>query len=212
MKKLFFLLIVLALVSCKNNIKKQENENTYQVISILYNKLAKPIELFFPPPPPDKSDHVFTSKDSVRIDSLHKEIENERAKRKFIVAVYPLLNPYRKGHHKYFMQDCSEFNNVMDKLLEIKDSLKIDIDKIIKKRNDSIIYFKEGLIIKGRRDYETFDILISFSRIAFNKDYTKAVVVGSLNHSTIAGASILYFLEKNDDKWEIKCEKGLSIS
>ncbi len=110
------------------------------------------------------------------------------------------------------MKDCSEYHDVMDKLVEIKDSLKIDIDKIITKKNDSIIYFKKELLSKDTKEYIKFDFFISFSRIAFNKDFTKSIVKVSTNRSKLAGFSAIYFLEKKDSIWKVKCIKELSIS
>jgi len=204
------LLLFVILLSC-NIDNREEESNRYEVISILFDKLTQPIDLVFPPPPPpDSLNYVFKLKDSIRIDSIIKKVKAERENKKFIVAVHPLFNSYVNGSRKG--KDCFGFDETINKLMTIKDSLNVDINKIITKRKDSIIYFKEELILKGRKDYETFDILISFSHVSFNEDYTKAVMVGSVSTSRLAGTTILYFLEKIDNKWIIKCQETLSIS
>ena len=203
------LLLFVILLSCNIDNRKEE-DNRYKIISMLFDKLAQPIDLVFPPPPPDSLNYVFKSKDSIRIDSIIKRVKSERENKKFIVAVHPLFNSYVNGSRKG--KDCFGFDETINKLMTVKDSLSVDINKIITKRKDSIIYFKEELILKGKKDYETFDVLISFSHIIFNKTYTKAIITGSVSTSRLAGTTILYFLEKIDNKWTIKCQETLSIS
>ncbi len=77
MKKLFFLLFITILFSCENKVNNEE-KITYEVLSMLYDKLAKPIEPIFPPPPPGSPNYVFSSKDSARINSMIKIIKAER--------------------------------------------------------------------------------------------------------------------------------------
>jgi len=206
-----FLLLFIILFSCNIDNEKEE-KNKYQILSLLYDRLAQPTDPVFPPPPPDSLNYVFTSKDSARINSTIEKFIKERDGRRQIVAIYPQLNPYIGGSRKERGKDCSEYDEAINKLISLKDSLKIDIDKIITRRNDSIIYFKKELLDEYSRDFYKFDALISFSRVAFNEDFMKAVVVGSISHSKLAGVSVLYFLEKINDTWEVRCTKELSIS
>jgi len=208
MNNIIKFLLFLTLFSC-NFENREDVNNRYEIISLLYEKLAQPIDIMFPPPPPDSLNYIFSSKDSTRIDSIIKGIKEKRKKKKFIVAIYPYLNYYKDSKYNDYMIDCFESNIIK---IEKKDSIKIDINKITKKRNDSVIYFKEELILKGRKDYETFDVLISFSQIEFNKTYTKAMIIGTVSTSRLAGITILYFLEKVNNKWIIKCQETLSIS
>ncbi|MET2986452.1 hypothetical protein [Aureibaculum conchae] len=211
MKNNFIFLVLLLTFSC-NSENGNKGKNNYQVISLIYNKLAKPIEPVFPLPPPDSLNYVFTSKDSARIDSLINQIKKETAKRRFIVAIDSLNKPYPNVSLNNIDKNCSDYIDILSKLQQQKDTLKFDISKIENTRNDSIIYFNKELLTKGNRDFFKFDILLSFSRIAFNKDYTKAVLQVSESRSKLAGNSSLYFLEKISGKWQVKCTKELSIS
>ncbi len=206
-----FFLVIILLFSCveKGN---QEEDNTYQVVSLLYQEYAKPLKSVFPPPPPDSLNYVLSSKDSAQIDSVHREIKKERSNKRFIVAIYPYFFSYNNPHNDEFLDSCYDFNTVLKNLVENKDSLKVDINKIVSKKNDSIILYSKELSKDRRKDFYNFDMLVSFSNISFNSNYTKAIVVGAYSHSRLAGASILFFLEKIEGQWIIKCKKGLSIS
>ena len=62
------------------------------------------------------------------------------------------------------------------------------------------------------KGYDKYDIIINFSRIAFNENNTKAIVIMGVGFGKLNGFSAMYFLEKKNDKWYIKYEKGLTIS
>lgn len=210
MKIISFFLVIILLFSCEK-VENQKENNTYQVVSLLYQQFAKPIELVFPPPPPDSLNYVFSSKDSVRIDSIHKNIEKVRGNTKFVVAIYPYFFSYNPLNIEP-IDNCSNFNTILKNLIETKDSLKIDIHKILAKNNDSIIFYSKELSKDRRKDFYNFDMQISFSNLSFNSDYTKSVVVGTFRHSRLSGESVLFFLEKIGNKWMIKCQETLSIS
>ncbi|GFD75289.1 hypothetical protein KUL113_47090 [Tenacibaculum sp. KUL113] len=56
------------------------------------------------------------------------------------------------------------------------------------------------------------DLLLSFSRIAFNDSFDKAIVTVGMSKGSLGGVSILVYLEKENYHWRIKCKKVLSIS
>ena len=64
----------------------------------------------------------------------------------------------------------------------------------------------------SREKYEKYNMVLSFSRISFNKEYTKAIIIMGAGFGKLNGFSAIYFLEKKKEKWFIKCEKGLTIS
>ncbi len=208
-KKIIILAFVSIVFSCKN--ASNEDINRYQVISLLFEKIAKPIELVYPPNP---SGRPYTKKDSMHIDSLHEVIKKERAKRKFIVAVYPNFNDdiYKKYDSKTFKDVCPQYYKLIKDIKFKKNENKIDIDKIKNVRNDSIILFSENLLNQYSKEYENFDFLIVFSKIIFNQNYTSATILVHQARGKLAGESILYFLEKIDDNWVIKCGKVLGVS
>ena len=199
--------IILLIFSCKKS--NLEEGNKYQIISFLFEELAKPVELVYGP---NYSEEPLTRKDSAHQDSLFESIRKERAKRKFIIAVYPKSIPYKGGHYKYGSKKCIEYYEIMDKLMKLKDSSTIDLNKIISTRYDSIVPFSVDLLSKGTREFIKFDYFISFSPVAFDESYTKSIVLVSGSRSKLAGSTDLYMLEKENGKWVIKCKINLEIS
>ncbi len=199
--------IILLIFSCKKS--NLEESNKYQIISFLFEELAKPVELVYGP---NYSGEPLTRKDSAHQDSLFESIRKERAKRKFIIAVYPKLIPYKGGHYKYGSKKCIEYYEIMDKLMKLKDSSAIDLNKIISTRYDSIVPFSVDLLSKDTKEFIKFDYFISFSPVAFDESYTKSIVLVSGSRSKLAGSTDLYMLEKENGKWVIKCKINLEIS
>ena len=200
------LLIVTLLFSCEES--NQEEINKYKIISLLYDKLAEPSNLISEP---NFTGKPYTKKDTMRMDSLYKSIQKKKSKNKYIVAVYPQLVSYTGGPYKYYSNKCADYDKIMDKLILLKDSSKIDLAKIVSNRNDSIISFSQNLIVKNSMDFVNFDLLMTFSPIAFDKEYKKAIIVTTKMRSKSSGSTDLYILEKKNNQWDIECEINLGI-
>jgi len=200
------LLIITLLFSCEES--NQEEVNKYKIISLLYDKLAEPSNLIYEP---NFTGKPYAKKDTVRMDSLYKSIQKKRVKSKYIVAVYPQLVSYTGGPYKYYSNKCADYDKIMDKLILLKDSTKIDLEKIISNRNDSIISFSQNLIVKNSMEFVNFDLLMTFSPIAFDEEYKKAIIVTTKMRSKSSGSTDLYILEKENNQWEIECEINLGI-
>ena len=56
------------------------------------------------------------------------------------------------------------------------------------------------------------NLLLNFSRIAFNKEFNKAIIIIGESIGHLNNVTTLLYLEKENYVWKIKCEKGLSIS
>lgn len=205
-----FGVVFLILFSCKSDVRIQETEDLYQVISLLYDKSIKDVDVPFPPPPPGEYKGL-TEQDSIRIDSVIKKVKEERANKRFIVAINPYLFSIKK---EYKIDNCAEYNYFLkEKMITTnKDSIKLDISRINNQRNDSIIYFSNDLLENNSRDFYKFDITLGFSNVIFNAKKTKALIISGIGYSRLSGFSTLHFLEKRKNKWEIVCEKGLTIS
>lgn len=206
MNKLIFIFLI-SMFSC-NSYKIEEEKNRYLVISVLFNELAKPIEPIFPSP---YSNKPFTSKDSVKIYKMIEESKEEIRRKKFIVAVDTLFSN-TKFNSINLKSVPPEYLHIVNKLLAIKSERELTLIKIRSKRNDSIIPFTKTLLTKGRKEYIKFDYLISFSHVVFDKNYSKSVVIVSGSRSKLAGATILFYLMKVDNKWKIYDAKTLEIS
>ena len=60
--------------------------------------------------------------------------------------------------------------------------------------------------------FDEIDVLLNFSDITFNKDYTKALLIIGISHGRLDGFSTLIYLEKKHYHWQIICQKVVSIS
>jgi hypothetical protein len=223
--KLNISIIILAFLffSCKKeNIISNEEENTYKVLSVLYNDLTRQEIIYsaFPAPPPNPN---------ISWDSINKNMELDRKIEKdtlkiiddlikkngrLIVAInstlfVPYTDDFKNEHFKDYLDNYRELFYSFKK---IKDSLLIDVSKIPINKYSYILPYQEYYSKMPKRGYDKYDINLNFSRIAFNKKNNKAIVIMGVGFGKLNGFSAMYFLEKTKGKWFIKQEKGLSIS
>jgi len=147
MKFKILFLIVFLFVSCQKN---NTDNDTYKVISVVYNKLAKPVPVM------DSYDYYrfinkkLTHKDSMHIDSITRIVKEKRLKHRFITAIYPNFYLDYDLTNQNLQAECTSFINEFDKLknfsLKKKQEKQIDVSKIHSIRSDSIIYFQEDFI------------------------------------------------------------------
>lgn len=205
--------------SCVGKMDRLNTKN--RLISLVYMDVVNNIDTapVLPPPPPLSGD--YSQKEIDSINSLYVNLINRIASQ----AVQKKIKPKKKivaiakthrGSEKYeFKLDStfSDYKQVFEKFKTLKEDKKFCINRIYTTRNDSIIYFNDSLLTKDSRDFNKFDFYVGFSRVAFNDEYDKAMVVVSANVSKLAGASVLDFLEKSfNGRWVIKFKKGLTIS
>ncbi|AOW20537.1 hypothetical protein [Urechidicola croceus] len=202
-KNICVLLTISLFFSCKKK-ENIEEKHTYEIISLIYNNSSSPM---MPPPAPLPSEGLITKEDSIYFQNYRKQL----IEKKQIIAIEPKLEKPRNKKVKVHT-DCKDYENLLLKYYLIDKESPIEISKIVKVRKDSILYFKEEMINRDRKEFENFDILLSFSQIAFNKEYDKAIIATSRSTSRVAGGGSLVFLEHKDGHWSIKCLKRLWIS
>ena len=209
--------------SCrKKGFKNLEQENTYEVLSVLYNRISKDeiISAAFPVQPPNPN----ISWDSIKKNmELDREIEKDTVRiiddlikknGRLIVAInstlfVPYTDDFKNEHFKEYLDNYSELFYSFKK---IKDTLPIDVSKIPINKYSYILPYQEYYSKMPKRGYDKYDIIINFSRIAFNENNTKAIVIMGVGFGKLNGFSAMYFLENTKGKWFIKHEKGLTIS
>src|SRR5690606_2769495 len=198
-RKLFILLNVFMFIACKNNEFQKEEQRTYEVISFIINELSTP----FPPapPPPGLSDNEFKQqKDSIQ-EVFSKKIENVQLD----VAVYPVMKPVKFDFDKY-----KDFIDVK-KEANIDEVLTLDLIKINNNKEHRLTYF--DTLSKRKIVDNQFDISIQISRIVFNEDYNKALLIAGSGRGKLDGSRSLYILERaKNGRWSIIYEDLLSIS
>jgi hypothetical protein len=209
LKIFVFILLCGFYYSCKCDNNKEE-ENTYQVLNLLTNEFtanSKKIILTLPPPPNGtKLKYKFSIKDSL---SLYKQFYEEALKQK-VIALQPKMFGIDKQYS--FKKDCNVNPKLLQSFSNLKDSKNIDLNKIVLYKNNSVIYYTDNHRKMYDKGFGEIDICLNFSRIIFSKDYKDAILILGISYGKLNGFSTLYRLEKTNQKWHIKCEKGLTIS
>jgi len=223
--KLKIAIIILGFLffSCKKeNFESSENsekENNYKVISVLYHKICKDIMTFyaFPAPPPNPN----ISWDSIKkIMELDKKIEKDTVKTidelikkngKIIVAIDSVLTQHWTENTQS-LKNYNGYGELLKQFVSNKDTLNIDVSKITSNKYASSISYREDFKQLQMKGFEKLNINLSFSKVQFNKEKNKEIVIMGARFGKLNGFSAIYFLEKKKNKWVIKYEKGLSIS
>lgn len=212
---ILIIIILFTFLSCKempqfNNI---EEENTYQIISFLTDDakdfLVMPPVLYIPPLPNAKNYTVraMTCQDSVRAYKYHYK----QLTKKKIIAITDSLFNLKETYG--FMGKCDSVDNqLLKKFNNLRASKKLDVSKVTVYDKDTLIQYKEEFRKLPSKGFDKMDLLLSFSRIAFNDNFDKAIVFVGMSKGSLDGVSILVYLEKENYHWKIKCEKTLSIS
>ncbi|RSC96101.1 hypothetical protein [Tenacibaculum singaporense] len=193
--------------------RNYEEENTYQIITFLTEDakdfLVMPPVLSIPPLPNAKNynTRVMTCQDSVRGYEYHyKQLTKKKT-----IAITDSLFSLKETHS--FRGECNMVDHkLLKKFNSLKTSKKIDISKVAVYDKDTLIQYKEEFRKLPWKGFDKMDLLLRFSRIAFNDAFDKAIVFVDMSIGHLNGVSILVYLEKENYHWEIKCEKVLSIS
>ncbi|MFT7901358.1 hypothetical protein VBY74_15395 [Tenacibaculum ascidiaceicola] len=212
--KYIFLIITLLFLSCKEKQQAStiEEENTYQIIGLLLSDLRGSMVLppGFPPPPGEDT-YEFTTRDSLR---RYKYFYKQTVSKK-IIAFLPQIYASEKRNKENELQTINKCTNdkaLINLFLESEKNIKIDINKVANSKKDSLIYYTEKHKKMLGGGFDEIDVLLSFSDITFNKDYTKALISVGVIFEKLDGISTLIYLEKKHYHWEIKCKKVISIS
>lgn len=213
--KYIFLIITLLFLSCKEKQQAStiEEENTYQIITFLTEDakdfLVMPPVLYIPPLPNAKNYDVraMTCQDSVRDYKYHyKQLTKKKT-----IAVIDSLFSLKETHS--FRGECDLVDNqLLKEFNNLRVSKKLDISKVTVYDKDTLIQYKEEFRKLPWKGFDKMDLLLSFSRIAFNDSFDKAIITVGMSKGSLDGVSILVYLEKENYHWKIKCEKVLSIS
>ncbi len=185
----YVILLVFLLLSCNKKNDKTE-ENTYRIISYIIGNMQNSA-LFVPLPPPlEGCSH--TIKDSLL---SYKKFYNVYHKQKTIAIVKEMSC----RNQKYTLgNDCSiDVTELLDKFNKLKETKFIDINKMGRNNNTFIYYDKDFKKLQGKGFGSKMDLVFSFSRIAFNSEYNKAIVVVGVSMGRLNGVSVLFYLEKN---------------
>ena len=97
-------------------------------------------------------------------------------------------------------------------LSKFKKIEKIDISKLQLLIKDNLVFWDGQVITKNEKDENDISGVISFSKVSFNDDFSKAVIVVGDYYEHLGNGVGLYILEKIDNRWVIKYTKTLMKS
>lgn len=216
MKKLLIILPLLLFLNCKET----QKEAKYEVVQTLYNYITKYHThiLAFPVSPPDpkiESDSLQKIlerdkeiiKDTTKIVSSYLEKEGRS-----VVCIDKKQSPSIGLSKRKIPCITKNFDSLYNDFIKIKGTQALDLTKIKDNRYSVIIPYHDYYPEMSNKGFDKCDMVLTFSRIAFNKEENKAIVIMATNFGRLNGFSALYFLEKEKGEWKIKCREGLSIS
>ena len=215
LKLILIVIILFTFFSCKEKqqVSSIEEENTYQIITFLTEDakdfLVMPPVLYIPPLPNAKNYDVraMTCRDSVKAYKYHyKQLTKKRT-----IAITDSLLDIKENYS--FRGKCDSVDNqLLKKFNNLRASKKLDISRVTVYDKDTLIQYKKEFRKLPSKGFDKMDLLLSFSRIAFNDNFDKAIVFVGMSKGSLDGISILVYLEKENYHWKIKCQKILSIS
>lgn len=237
MKFIKYFMILFVCISC-NNKNNQMEQNKYQILNLIYSDFSKQQMEFFAFPaikssPPsnykyqqDTINYRKILNNKAYTDSLHKivfssKISKEDSLKKIntyiekkenqqIFALDLKMERYHNIKGRKLEKNIIYFDKLYKEFINSKKIDSLDIHKILPKNNDSLIVFREELLKnKVGVEFGKFNVLISFSKVVFNNDYSKAIIIGTKGFSGTNFHSLIYFLEKQNGKWVKKFEQTL---
>lgn len=199
-----FTVILLVIASCGGG-KKRTDMSTTEILSTLYDSLALPSPQRFPPLPDG-----YTLEDSLQMVKTFTRLKEKQSSKLQKVAITPYLSSGKNLNIEELKIE-EDLREIVFKLKTLE-AQPLDLSVIKTERNDSIIEFNEDLLDPQVSDFFKFDLLLSFSRIAYSENCNKAAIIGTKSTSGLAGHSAIYFFERKNGKWKIIKSLGLWVS
>ena len=215
LRLLIILLIPFFTFDCKEQVSIEKESNFNEIISLLvqYGVAGHPNRMPVPPPF-DELDQVTSKAESAQAVVERAKNKRELFNKELIVVIDTTLHRFIEPFTTTKLGRKNEaYRSCYDELL-LREASSFKIDDLTPYGNYSILQLTEehDKEMKRRRDYETFDLFMSFSNIVYSKNKDKAVVAMSCNVSTLAGWYSLCFLEKVNGDWKILRFQNISIS
>lgn len=223
MRFIKYFITLFLFISCNSEEIKIE-KNKYQILNLIYSDFSKhQMEFFVFPaktrPLPNGVDYRKLLNNKKYMDSLHKIVYSnkinkkdslirikkhiENKKNQHIFAINLKMERYHNIKDEKLKENIIGFDKLYKNFIVSKKKDFLNIHKILPQNNDSLIAFNNELLKnKVGVEFGKFDVLVSFSDILFNKDYSKAIIIGTRSFSGTDSHSLIYFLKKQKGKWK----------
>ncbi|MBJ6369100.1 hypothetical protein [Snuella sedimenti] len=211
--KLLLITLLALVISCSSS-QTAKNE-ALNVIAVVYKRIPK---MLMPPPPPLTNSEV-KEENNINYAQL-KPLKFTYAIHDHFVYfnfdyVSGIFNRFHPAKSKELFEEKaldSSYMELVKGLSRDKSEQKIDKAKLIKSADEDLIFWNKQTISRQEKADTNISGIISFSKVSFNDNLTRAAIVVGDYFGKISGGVNLYILEKINNKWEVKFSKTLEIS
>jgi len=204
----FLLFILISLFSCSERKNVNCEESNYLIVNSI---IEKKISHHYIPPPPENIDVEELVNDSIKLKEWIKLNSIEKLDNYKIAILPNFWNPT-----KSILLDSSytkDYQLLVNQLTEEKNESPVLIEKIKTSEKFSLKYAPTNESLRLNPElWKDFDFILSFSKISFNDNCDKAVLIYSVGYERLNGYSVLVLMQKNKDVWEVMYSKALTIS
>ncbi|MDC8004671.1 hypothetical protein POV27_11470 [Aureisphaera galaxeae] len=198
MKVLPLIILVFALVSCKNKLVNEEELDVIQTVL-----LSMRAEL----PPPPKSDSLTNKEGKEKSESIYfsYSIDSTFSNHRFgNQKINNLFSPY--GSDRFSPKDTMgvEMIQLIKSIDKIGSDFPLDdkwLSEVANRMNHMTTNIETSRIVETQ---------VSFSRVAFSENEKIAALVVTIRRGKLNGATIIYLLESVSDEWLITHTKTIS--
>lgn len=206
------ILYILAISCSSEQVTKNEELN---VIAAIYKRTPK----ILPPPPPPLPNSEVKEENNIDYSKLKPLMFTYAINDHFVYYNFDYVNEVSNRFHPAKSKELFE-KKVLDStymklvvgLSVFQKKKKIDKPKLIKILNEDLIFWNKQTISIEEKRKTNISGIISFSRVSFNDNFTKAAVASGSYFERIGSGVSLYILEKIGNEWVVKYSKVLEMS
>lgn len=208
MRLISIILFCILGISCSSS-QLSKNEEL-AVIATVYQKIPK---ILSPPPPP--SGNAVAEKNDVDYSKLKPLIFKYAINKNFVDHNVnnsrTILDHFEKDLYDERNLDSS-YMKLINGVSKFKKFETIDTTKLESLIQGDVVFWDRQTITEKEKSENDISGVISFSKVSFNEDFTRAAVVVGDYFEYHGNGVELYILEKIDKMWIIKYTKILMMS
>ncbi|MBA6151849.1 nuclear transport factor 2 family protein [Gelidibacter maritimus] len=204
------IIITLCILTIGCSSKQTSSYEQLDVIATVYESIPKAI------PPPNSEDEEENDIDYLNLEPLNfNYVINENFVDFDFDYIYDIPNRFQVYKSKdLFEEKVLDFSymKLIAGLSEFEKNEKINTSKLEALLGENLVFWDKEMITIEEKNEHDISGVISFSKVSFNEDLTRAAVVVGDYFERIGNGISLYILEKIDGKWVIKYTQALITS